>query len=296
MNRDNQRLKSTVEQVLPWLVLAVLLLYTFSKFVNHPYAGFRWDNTTGEIFEIYVESDSEPSIKFGDQLIQVDSLRLQEFQDDLRKPIFEDIHAGDVVSLVVIRDGQRLTIPWVIPGPNILEIYNLINNEGWLAFIFWLAGLWTVLHLRPRDARWRLLIAFNFLTAIWWVAGSGNSAYHLWYSPFVLRTGVWFCVPVYLHLHWVFPKPFRKIPTPIVWGMYLVATALAITEWFQILPQTLYLLGFLVAIGGSLLLLIAHAVFQADARRDLWLLLVASTNAIWCCWTNAENSATPGKT
>jgi hypothetical protein len=115
-----------------------------------------------------------------------------------------------------------------------------LENEGWLALAFWAIGTLTLLVLRPKDERWRLMIGFNYLTAIWLAAGSGVSFYHIWDSAIVLRMAVWLCVPVYLFLGWVFPKPFAKRPTWLVWGAYLLAIAVAIAEWFQIPATYLY--------------------------------------------------------
>ncbi|MDD2694758.1 MAG: ATP-binding protein [Anaerolineales bacterium] len=50
---------------------------------------------------------------------------------------------------------------------------------------------------------------------------------------------------------------------------------LVIAQGLQLLPKGLYYLGFIVALLGSLILLIAHAVRQPEVRRDLRFLLVA---------------------
>jgi len=278
MAKRNQKLRYILEYALPWVVLAILLFYTYAKFAQHPYSGFRL-STEGQVVTFYVKN-TEHLLEVSDRVIQIDTLLWEDFKADYRKTIFKGVQPGQVVALVIERGGQQLMIPWKFPGPNLLEVLDLIINEGWLAYVFWLVGTLAWLHLRPKDERWGLMIAFNYLTAIWLVAGSGVSFYHTWGSAIVLRMAIWLCVPVYLHFHWIYPRPFRKLPTPVIWSFYIAASALAVAEWFQLLPESSYFLGFLLAIGGSLLLLIAHVILQADARRDLRLLLIATLLAL----------------
>jgi signal transduction histidine kinase len=278
MAKHNQKLRTALEHALPWLVLSILLFYTYAKFAQHPYSGFRLD-TDGQVVTFYVPN-AEQLLKVGDQVIQIDTLLWDNFKADYRKTIFKGVQPGQVVSLMIDRDGRQGAIPWVFPGPNPLEILDLIINEGWLAYVFWLVGTLAWLHLRPKDDRWGLMMAFNYLTAIWLVAGSGVSFYHIWGSAFVLRMAIWLCVPVYLHFHWIYPKPFGKLPAPVIWSVYIAASVLALAEWFQLLPSGAYFMGFLLAVGGSLVLLSAHVTLQAEARRDLRLLLIATLLAL----------------
>jgi signal transduction histidine kinase len=274
-----KRLGNLLEHSIPWLVLGSLLVYTYAKFFEHPYAGFRAD-PGGHIMYVFVPQDTEPALEVNDQVMSIGALRWEEFREDYRKRIFENAQPGDVIPLTILHDGRELTIPWEFAGPNQDEINDLLINEGWLAYVFWLCGTVTVLSLRPKDERWRLLIAFNYLTAIWLTAGSGVSMYHIWGSAFLLRMTVWFCMPLYLQLHWLFPRKLTPIPTFVTVGGYVVAGILAIMELFQLLPLNLYLTGFLLAVLGSLLFLIAHFIFQADVRSDLRLLLVVGLIAL----------------
>ena len=92
---------------------------------------------------------------------------------------------------------------------------------------------------------------------------------------------VWLCVPVYLHLHWVFPRSLGKLPKPLIRNVYVIASGLAIAEALQLLPYEAYKLGFLLAISGSLVLMAVHAIRQPEARRDIRLLLLAAITAIF---------------
>jgi signal transduction histidine kinase len=275
MNKRIEAITTIVEHTLPSLIVAILLIYTYAKFFQHPYLGFRTDSR-GSVILIFAYEGAENALQIGDRILQVDSEYWEDYQSDLRRMIFTRTSRGEVVSLLVERDGQQFIIPWISTGPTFNEIIDLVVSEGWLAFFFWIAGTLTLLNLRPKDIRWRLMIAFNYLTSIWLVVGSGVSIYHIWGSAILLRMAVWLCVPVYLHLHWVFPRTLGKLPGAVLWLVYLGAGALAIAEWFQALPLGLYFSGFLLAMAGSLILLFVHAVLQPGTRRDLRLLLVVA--------------------
>jgi len=278
MNTDRTPYRIVLGYALPWLVLVTLLAFTYAKFFGHSY-GFRFDPATGEILLVFVQQP-EPTLMIGDQLVQVGSVRWDDFAADLRKTLFAGAKPGDVVSVLVEREGRIVEVPWYYPGFNLDEFRDQVVSEWWLAYFFWLAGTLAMLLLRPRDNRWLLLSAFNFLTAIWLIAGSGNSAYHTWYSALVLRMAVWLCMPVYLHLHWIFPRPLGKLPRPLLSVAYAVALVLVIAQGFQLLPRSLVTIGFLGTIGGSLILLLIHAFRQPEVRRDSRLILLAAMLAV----------------
>lgn len=270
MKPYNKQFRKILELSLPWLVLSILLFYTYAKFFQHPY-GFSW-GSDGKVYAVFV--DQPQSIMPGDQLVQVGSLAWEEFQNDLRVTLFDGVKVGETVSVIVERNGERITVQWKLPGTNSGEVGEQLASEWPIAYFFWLAGTLTLLFLRPKDNRWLLLSAFNFLTAIWLGMGGGASGYHLFYSALLLRSAIWINVPVYLHLHWVFPRPLEKLPPILVWIVYLIAMGLAVVQWFQWIPSSFYLLGFLIAIVGSIILLIIHAIKQPDVRRELRLLLI----------------------
>ena len=270
MKPYNKQFRKILELSLPWLVLSILLFYTYAKFFQHPY-GFSW-GSDGKVYAVFV--DQTQSIMPGDQLVQVGSLAWEEFENDLRVTLFDGVRVGEVVPVVVERNGELVTVQWELPGTNSGEVWEQLASEWPIAYFFWLAGTLTLLFLRPKDDRWLLLSAFNFVTAIWLGVGGGASGYHLFYSALLLRSTIWLSVPVYLHLHWVFPRPLGKLPPIPVRIVYLIAMGLAVVQWFQWIPSSFYLPGFLIAIVGSIILLIIHAIKQPDVRRDLRLLLI----------------------
>ncbi len=266
--------QAIIEKVFPWLILLLLAVFSYAKFFQTPYIGFEFTN--GIVYEIYVRPHHD-SLQTGDRLIKVGSTFIDEFNKDLRQTLFDDTEAGQSVALIVERSGKQVTIDWVHPGPDQNQVLQRINGIWWLPYVFWMAGTATLLFIRPKDTKWILLISFNYLTSIWLAAGSGPSHWHIWQSAIVLRSTVWLCLPVYLHLHWIFPQPLGRMP-PVVWRIvYLAGITLALLEWFLVLPISTYYGGILLSIIGSIVLLIFHIVLKKDLRRDIGLLALVAT-------------------
>ena len=102
------------------------------------------------------------------------------------------------------------------------------------------------------------MVSFNYLTAIWLVAGI-VSAWQVAASALVVRAVTWLMVPVYLHLHLLVPAPVldrhRRYFVP---ALYAIAIIMAVLEVVQVVPRSAYFLGLLVAIAGSLGLLVSR--------------------------------------
>lgn len=269
---------SRLQSYSPWLMLVTLLTLTYGYFSQAIYAGFRWA-PDGQIDEVYVTPEPSPSLRAGDRLIEVGPIHYSEFQQDWRRAWLDGFRPGDTVQLVVERNDQHLPIDWYIPGLNSEELLHRLNNQWYLAYIFWVVGTVVVLILRPIDSRWRLLVAFNYLTALWLLTGS-LAQFHLWGSLFILRASIWISVPIYLHLHWILPRPLSPLPRLVFILAYLVTALLVGAEWLQLLPRSAYYIGLAVALAGSLALMLAHLILQADRRRDITLLATVAGVAI----------------
>jgi hypothetical protein len=278
MKTRNNTLWLLFEYGVPWLVLGILLMYSYAKFFRHSY-GFRVDPSTGTVIHVF-DKQPEPTLHANDRVLQIGSVHWEKFVVNLSQSMFEGYQPGDTVPIRIGRDEQQIDISWKYPRWNEAEFLEQLDSEWWFAYIFWLAGVLTILLVRPKNDGWVLMSLFNFLTAIWLIAGSGLSAYHIWYSAIALRAAVFLCLPVYLHLHWVFPHPLGRLPRWLLWTIYGIGILLAIAQVFQLLPTELYLLAFLVALGGSLLLLFFHFWRQPSIRRDFRLLLIALILAI----------------
>lgn len=261
------------------LTFIILAAYTYAKFFVLPYSGFIFNNSNGEVRIVFVESTSQEGLKDGDLLLQIGDLSWDDFRNNLLLTLFEDKSPGDIVQITVQRGDQKLEIPWTLPGWNRAEFLDRFNSVLILAYLFWLVGVFISIHIRPRDQRLRLMVAFYSATSLWLAAGS-LSAWHIWGSAVLLRVTIWSCVPLYLHLHWVFPKPFRRLPASVQIVFYAIGILLAILQVFQLLPENIYLLGFIAAVLGSFILLAIHFILQPGYRRNIGILIGATVIAL----------------
>lgn len=267
------------EYLWPVLVLSILLLYSYARFFVVPYLGFQFDGSSGEIVEIFTERPSS-NLDVGDRILFIDGVPWSAYQEDVRLNIFGRYQPGDSLELnVVTASGGAESIQWQIPGFTFPEFFSRLINTWWLSYVFWLAGTATLLLVRPKDERWALLIAFNYVTAIWFMAGTLSSR-GVFESPFVLRAGVWMSLPIYLHLHWILPRPLRSIPRVFWIGLYLVCAGFAAAHWIGVIPSSAYLIPFSIAVLGSVLLLLFRFVFRSTERREIGLLFVSAAVAL----------------
>lgn len=167
------RLASRADSLVPWLVLGVLAGFTYVKFVVAPYPGFTFNSSDGQVTAVFLLAEPDWRLRPGDRLLRVGPVAWSDFQADLGQRLLVGVQPGKTVSLQVERDGSPLALDWRYPGFNAEEFGYRLASEWFLAYLFWLAGAVTVLSLRPKDTLWRLLVAFNFLTAVWLAAGSG---------------------------------------------------------------------------------------------------------------------------
>ncbi len=167
------------EQLVALIATGLVLFYAYVQFFQMPYIGF--DHARGIINEVNVPGD----LQVGDELVQFGNVTMAQFTSDWRIQLLDDIQPGDAIHLEVRRAGVLRDIQWVVPGLNRSEFISRLSNQWWLAIVFSLLGLLTLLVVRPKDERWRLLVAFSFLTALWLSAGI-VSRWHIWASPAVL--------------------------------------------------------------------------------------------------------------
>ena len=256
------------------LVLVFLLWYTYGIFVHVPYTGFYFNPADGKVFEMYVSGGT--ILQEGDTLLKIGEITLDEYREDRRQALFpNNVYQGTIVPITILRNGVESTVNWTIPGFTLEEFLGRFFNIWWLAYFFWFLGSITEIFIRPREMRWRLLIAFNHLTGLWLMMGS-LSAWQMWESSILLHAVTWLILPVYLHLHWIFPKPLASMPKPAGILLYAVSILMAIMELFQFLPKYFYAMALLAALVGSILLQISHFILRSEQRKQIGILAIAT--------------------
>ncbi len=271
MQKSALRSNRPAEILFSAAVLVLIMAFTYAYFFAAPYSGFYFNPTNGEVIEIFMTADPASALQLGDLIESIDGVSLAEHKSDSLHVYFDHMERGQTAEIELQRDGSVMTVAWEFPGFNPQEFIDRFLNLWWLAYIFWFFGMVTQIFMRPKDERWRLLSAANYLTGFWVIVGS-VSAWRVWGTSLLLHSVTWLLLPVYLHLHWIFPRPLKKIPT-WGWGLaYITGGALAVGELLQVFPRTFYSLGFLLLLTGSIALLIVHAIRQPAQRQEMILL------------------------
>ncbi len=254
------------------VAFAILLTYSIGLFGFVPELGLDDIALDGTIASV---GPSAPAgLRAGDRLLRVNDLAFDDFRRDLRATLWGDLRAGDPITYTVLRGAETLTFDTVLPPRTLRDVLNNALSQWLLAVTFWLAALTTALVVRPRDTRWRLLLAFNAITSVWLVA-STLSRWHLWESALVLRIAILLSVPVYWHLHWRLPTPLSRLPNVFLGLLYGVPVGLCLAEALQITPQSAYFISFAAAVGGALAIWIVRW-FRRTPIPGGRLLLVAA--------------------
>ncbi len=249
----------------------ILAGYTAQLFLGLPYLGFDQIAPDGSVQ--YVWQEQPGGLRLGDRLLAAGETTLESFWQDLRRPLLPPVTPGDVIAFTVVRADQTLTVTQTAQPFIWREFLERLFSQWFLAWAFWLAAVAMALLVRPRDTRWRLLIFFNLLTALW-LGASVLSRWHLGESALVLRAAVWLCVPIYWHLHVRFPTPLWNLPRPGWWALYAVMGALALGEVGQVWPPSTYAFGFLFAFSAIPVTWIARAL-RREPIPGLRLILTA---------------------
>lgn len=270
MSLSSQSL-TRLSPLLPWLILVILLLYTYADIVA-PYVGFDIIPDTGEIKQVFA-NHSTFDLAEGDELVAVGDQQVSEIASDLRIELFEGVQTGEVLPLQLRRDRELISIEWPVPGPNTPEIVDRLVNVWWIGYLYWLAGTITFLFVRPKDSKYWLLFAFFMLTALWLTIGNTARWGH-WDARVVYRMAIWLFIPVCLHLHWIIPRPLRQIPMAVLWVGYLLGTLMALLQWLNWLPAPLTATALAVTLLLSMLFLAAHYLFRPAQRPQLRILFL----------------------
>jgi signal transduction histidine kinase len=253
------------------LVLAVCLFYTYTAVYLAPYPGLDWGAdwtiTAIEPCEVNLTwcDANHDTLQVGDRMLAVGDLTYSEHQRNKTRITFGGYNPGEAVPITLYRDGEEQTVDWRMLGPTDAARVRRLDSLP-LYIPFWSAGTLILLLLRPRDLRWRLLVLFNYVTAIWLAVGAYSFQGVAYASP-IQQAFAWLWTPIYLHLQLIVPSPLLRHHWRYSLPVYVGAAVLATLELFQVLPGTLYYLGVLLAFLSSLGLLIFRLLVGNSADK-----------------------------
>lgn len=267
------------EYIWPALVLVVLLAYSYARFILVPYLGFQHSGADGIVQEVFASQDGPAFLQVGDRITHVNDLAWPGGAADPSLHVVSAAQPGATLELQVQSDTGPKIVRWRVVGFTPAEFTARLINLYWISYAFWLAGTATLLLVRPKDLRRTLLAAFYFITAIWFMAGT-MSARIVLASQEVLRIGVWMSLPIYLHLHWNFPRPLRKLSTIFWWTLYIASALGAVLQVMRLLPRGFYVVPLIFAFVGSISILIYRIAVRREERRQIGILFIAVAVAL----------------
>jgi signal transduction histidine kinase len=256
--------------------LAVLVPFTVIQFFVRPYMGFDVLAPKGVVPAIYVNPANHQTPKVGDHIIQAGSITWEQFINSTTPFIFEGYRSGDIVPLILQRNGEKIHLDWTVPGISREEFLARLVSAWWIPYAFWLTGASTLLLVRPKDRRVWLLALFNFSTAIWFASGF-ISLTRIWHSMTIYQSAVWLNLPLTIHFNWEFPKPLRRIPKGILILLYGFGIGIGVLAQFVPFIHNHTIIGLMLAgVSGIVLMLIHYATQPSERGQMKFLIFVLS--------------------
>ncbi|HEX7180958.1 MAG TPA: ATP-binding protein [Thermoanaerobaculia bacterium] len=249
-----------------WVALSLLVL---PPCLYYPYARetqklpFNLLPTTWEVRALRASvpcEDPDRCLQVNDRVLSVGDVEFEEFRRNRYLSLIDSFKEDGSTIVKVERNGKILTLPVRLgPGPSRLREYIYIPITAFFPMLFWLMGTTIVLFLRPRDERWRVLVLFSYVTALWIAFGLGSEN-RISASSVLFHVFIWLFLPLATHLHLILPSALvesrRKIQ--ILVPLYAGSVLYAVLDYFHKLHGFEYYLSFALAVFVSLGLLIAR--------------------------------------
>ncbi len=272
-----RNLPNNVKDILLGGFAIVMLLINVAPTLAHifiaPYPGFALNVSWVVITEVNCEERplwceaNDAEISPGDRLLFVGDLTHDAFLADRAAVPFEGYGPGDRVYLRYEHQGQVREAWWLMPPISWADRWPRVL--GMLLYLpFWTAGTVVLLFLRPRDLRWRLLAAMNYMIALWVAAGSVSTEVPLGSILFYPLT--WLLLPVFLHLHLVLPVPLaRNWHRYLLPGLYGASGLIALLDLLHGISPSTYAVGILLPVGGAFLLILYRLTGRVSPQERL---------------------------
>lgn len=212
-------------------------------------------------------------LQVGDEVLAIGRLDLATFASSRTVGLLDGFDRHGIATVRVLRRGRVLSFPVHARSRAGVRWTTLM---GLLPIIFWLMGTATVIFLRPRDERWLVLVAFNYVNALWLASGLVSST-QLRGSAIVFHSFIWLFLPLALHLHLILPssllgRPLRRAVLVAVYTAALALTVLDASDLLQHLPGILHAGPILFTAAGVLLslgLLVLRLLLPLDTAVKL---------------------------
>lgn len=266
---------SVIEILASLVVLSIIAFYSYVYLVRIPYLGAADLFSSNVVEHVFHEAEPGKDLQPGDKILKIGAIDWINFLQVRSGSPLKQAKVGETVPIQIERDGQVQVIAWTIQKPNAAEIGRRLLDYQifFIPIVFWLAGTFASIAIRPRTATRRLLIAFLYFTAVWLAAGAVSGVKIYLGSP-VFHWALWVTIPILWHLHWVFPQSIARI-NPAIWiALYITAFTIGLLDGLAILSFNLFPLAGLLLSLGALAIMVIQLAVHPDQRRPIIILLV----------------------
>jgi PAS domain S-box-containing protein len=200
------------------LALISLIFIGWSAYLSftYPHDGILSYSNSGVINELDAFGEFQNHLKLGDKIKSVDGVPLID-----AIPFYVNKSPGESVNFVVLRNGERITLPVNLQQPGTELIIDLVVILV-LALVFWGMGV-GVLSFKPGDNTSNLFFLFTQVSALMLATGLSSSVGPPIFSS-IFNALLWVLGPITVHLHNYFPQQiqFRRRREVLV-GLYAIA-------------------------------------------------------------------------
>ena len=247
--------------------LLFLIVNNMGYLINRNSPGFTVEMEKWRVFGVEARCLQDPNcVRLDDHVEKIGNLSFEEMVDNRNDYLYRDL-SDDAFAPVIYRRGGERRVFWCRLHPLPVGVAQI--GMAMFPALFWFAGTFAVLFLRPRNRRWLVLVAFNYLTVIW--AATGLLSGTRWgYSSIIFHIAIWPFMAVLVHLHLIVPEAtFPRLSRWLVGPIYLVALAMAIVDYYLGVPTPIVQWIFLGAILLSLCLLVARAFQRVSPQHQV---------------------------
>jgi signal transduction histidine kinase len=257
------------------LILSVCLIYLIGFINFSPFPGFVFDTNTGADIKVFDPNQADV-FQPEDVITAINDLTIEDYRSDLKATFWDGVQVGDLASISIIRDGDTQIINWRISGRTHGEFDHRFLIHWPLAAGFLILSIGIFSTVDPNNPLWKLMSVTYLIFALWIILAIGPADQHLWLSAYLLRVIGWILVPMLIHIHLIFPHPFKNLPKWIDrFGLSLVYLLCVTGIAFDLLmPELmLYEIGLISAFSVSVILLGLHYSLQ-EANRSRFHLMI----------------------
>lgn len=200
------------------LALISLIFIGWSAYLSftYPHDGILSYSNSGVINELDAFGEFQNHLRLEDKIESVDGVPLID-----AIPFYVNKSPGESVNFVIVRNGERITLPVKLRQPGTELIIDLVVILV-LALVFWGMGV-GVLSFKPGDNTSNLFFLFTQVSALMLATGLSSSVGPPIFSS-IFNALLWVLGPITVHLHNYFPQQiqFRRRREVLV-GLYAIA-------------------------------------------------------------------------